>query len=382
MAKISFGELLACSKINKDVKENALNKDMRGKSILIYGKNNTGKTKTAMSLPNALNLACENVGSAVKGYTAVVTSSRELNSFIDKIKLDKSFDDFLRDEPITLVVDGAENIAKYSSQKLCSQYGVKSIGEGKKGYGLWNEWDMDMWTTINKLMTSTQKRGITLIIICHEAMDKDGYTDILGEKRLVKILKNECDFVFKTIENGTDENNIVINSSASCNGTIDYFARSRYESGDGFIEDFNAENLQNFIEFCVEETGRIENRKVYDSFFDVYSKEDIEKEKQKDIFYLIDWLEIAQNNVFVGETELEDGFISSLYDYIKDESVQSLKDCKEVNIEALIDFKCNLANLFNGICKKNEITKDGVIRSVQQGTLEELVDSIYKENLN
>ncbi|HJR48672.1 MAG TPA: AAA family ATPase, partial [Nitrososphaeraceae archaeon] len=120
---------------------------------------------------------------------------------------------------------------------------VETIGDGNDGFGLWKEYESEFWAEIDKLLGT----GYTLIFISHEETTKEGKHIPKGDKRSIKPIIDNSDVVVYLTSNGIDEDGKVIKSSAWFAETEEFFARSRFDYMDTYLEEFTAENLEKVI---------------------------------------------------------------------------------------------------------------------------------------
>ena len=139
--------------------------------------------------------------------------------------------------------------AIYCQEYLCNLHGVDTIGEGNNGYGLWAEYRNEFWGEIDKLL----KSGFTLFFIGHEEYSKEEDKIVpKGDSRSMQIVRDNADIVAYVRSNGVDENGKVIKSSAYFAETDEFFARSRFDYIDTYLEEFTAENLEKVVNKAIE----------------------------------------------------------------------------------------------------------------------------------
>ena len=218
-------------------------KGLEGKRIMIYGGNNLGKTLQATRMPKPFYLPFEKGVNAISGVPFA-----PINNWSDFKKINKQLTNPATVEKAkelysTIIFDEVEASAKYCQRYINGVYGVNRIRDGNDGYGLWKEYETEYWEEINKLTGS----GYTVIFIAHKTEDKDGFVMPKGDKRALEPIVDNCDIVVYVKSNGIDEEGKVINSSAYLAQTDKFFARSRFDYIDTYIENFTAENLEKII---------------------------------------------------------------------------------------------------------------------------------------
>lgn len=216
-------------------------KGLEGKVITIYGSNNLGKTKQATRMKKPYYFPFEKGLNAISGVPFL-----PINSWSDFKKITKQFaknTEKAKEMYQTLIIDEVEAMAKYCAKYVCGQFGVERIKDGNSGYGLWNEYETELWEEINKLLGL----GFTLVFIAHQETDKEGKIRPKGNKRALGPVIDNSDVVVHLQSNGVDEEGKVIKSSAYFAETNEFFARSRFDHIDTYLEEFTAENLEEVI---------------------------------------------------------------------------------------------------------------------------------------
>lgn len=230
-------------------------KGLEGKMILVYGNNSTGKTKQATRMPKPFYLGFEEGIRAISGIPFL-----PINSWIDFKKINKQLTNpktiaEAKEMYQTIIFDEVYTSSKYCQDFICKKHGVETIGKGNDGFGLWTEYENEFWTELNLLM----KSGYTLLFIGHEQMSKDEKKTVpKGDVRSMKPIRDNSDVVVYLTSNGVDEDRNVIKSSAWFAETDKFFARSRFDYIDTYLEEFTAENLENVIAQAVEKQEKAE----------------------------------------------------------------------------------------------------------------------------
>ncbi len=224
-------------------------KGLEGKTLMIYGGNNLGKTYTATHMSKPFIIACESGLNAISGV-----KYNRVNSWADFKKLVKQFTskatvDQARAAYDTIVIDEV-----YASAILCQDFVIATYGDGALTLGdstgkinLYQMYEKEYFRVINLLLSC----DYTVVFIAH-AQEKDGYITPKGDKRCLNPIIDNCDFVIYLTSNGTDENGNVIKSSGHLAETDEYFARSRFNHCPTLIEEFTAENLEKTVIEAIE----------------------------------------------------------------------------------------------------------------------------------
>ncbi|MEH7714266.1 ATP-binding protein [Bacillus velezensis] len=221
-------------------------KGLEGKVITIYGSNNLGKTKQSTRMKKPLYLPFEKGLNAIAGVQFMA-----INSWADFKKVNKQLTknaEKAKEMYQTIIVDEVDAFAKYATRYVCEQYDVERIKDGNDGFGLWKEYETEVWEEINKLIGV----GFTVIFIAHAAEDKKGKVSPKGDKRVLAPVIDNSDIVLYLSSNGVDEDRKVIKSSAWLAETDEHFARSRFDYIDTYLPEFTAENLEKAIIEAVE----------------------------------------------------------------------------------------------------------------------------------
>ncbi|MED1818966.1 ATP-binding protein [Bacillus subtilis] len=227
-------------------------KGLEGKVITIYGSNNLGKTKQSTRMKKPLYLPFEKGLNAIAGVQFM-----PINSWADFKKVNKQLTknaEKAKEMYQTIIVDEVDAFAKYATRYVCEQYDVERIKDGNDGFGLWKEYETEVWEEINKLIGV----GFTVIFIAHAAEDKKGKVHPKGDKRVLAPVIDNSDIVLYLSSNGVDEDRKVIKSSAWLAETEEHFARSRFDYIDTYLPEFTAENLEKAIIEAIERQEQAE----------------------------------------------------------------------------------------------------------------------------
>jgi hypothetical protein len=226
------------------VKISKISPDLRGKSIVIYGGNNVGKTTQASKFKNPIFMPFEKGMNAISGSLVLRnTNWVDVTRNVKKLS-EKKFLDVLKNDQITIIWDGFERAGLYCQKFIEQKYDVFDVAEGKGGYGLWTQYEKEFWTQVDKLLGL----GYTVVFIGHadeNRMKKKIYPK--GDKRCVSPIVDNADIVVYLESNGTDKNGTEIMSSGYMVETQDFFARSRFPYVEKVMEEFSAENLEQLI---------------------------------------------------------------------------------------------------------------------------------------
>ena len=135
--------------------------------IMIYGSEGVGKSTFAALAPNPVFVQTED------GLSEIDTS---------KFPLARTFDDVVmqlqavRDEQHeygTLVIDSVDWLERLVWDRVCADYGVKSIEKADGGYGKGYVHALTYWRQIVSILNDIRsKRGMAVILIAHAAVER------------------------------------------------------------------------------------------------------------------------------------------------------------------------------------------------------------------
>lgn len=274
-----------------NLEETKINSSMEGKIVLLYGTNNTGKSKVASLIypHKTLFIATE------KGYNALggarVVDTLDWNTFrqaVSQLTKKKTFKK-MHETYKTVVVDVADRLPDMCAAYICEKNGEASLADIPYGGG-YAQQKTEFNNQINKLALS----GYLVILICHDETN-DKYTDpVTGKEHPYTYPKNTMskagnplkdipDFCIYLQNNGTDEEGNVVLSTGIVSHRKNVFARSRFTKCSTVIEPFTAENLITTVrDACVAEAKDLGVECVDEFDFDAVLHEDdnIEEEKQ------------------------------------------------------------------------------------------------------
>ena len=135
--------------------------------IMVYGAEGVGKSTFASLAPNPVFVQTED------GLSEIDTS---------KFPLARTFDDVVmqlqavRDEQHeygTLVIDSVDWLERLVWDRVCADYGVKSIEKADGGYGKGYVHALTYWRQIVSILNDIRsKRGMAVILIAHAAVER------------------------------------------------------------------------------------------------------------------------------------------------------------------------------------------------------------------
>lgn len=306
-------------------------KGLEGKTIMIYGGNNLGKTYVASHLSKPFFIACESGLNAISGvkYNRVNTWAdfkKLIKQFTNKTTVDKA-----RAMYNTIVIDEV-----YASSLLCQDFCITTYGEGALTLGdssgkvnLYQMYEKEYFKMINLLLSC----DYTVVFIGH-AQEKDSFISPKGDKRCLNPIIDNCDFVVYLTSNGIDENGKVIKSSGHLAETEEYFARSRFEYCPTLIQEFTAENLEKTI------IEAIENEEKFNGIATVSYEE--QKAQNTSISYSYD--DIMEKLQDVGQRFAQSNNMETLTEIVEETlgSGKKVSECTKKQVDAMVIILDNL----------------------------------------
>lgn len=293
-------EELAADVFGNSVTTAKLDPSLQGKVVLIYGANNTGKTKQAANMvPNSFIIPLERGTNAIGTKAQILRTSgwADAKKHARTLTTNKKLLAALRaGATIGVIIDGLDNIPLLVKQYICDEAGVDKFSQAGAHGAQWEAYANEVFYFFNKL-TSV---GYTIIGIGHpyEGKDNSGFLDLLDDKRAIKPIKDVADFTFYVQSNGVDDEGKVIPSSAylaehlPTDNSYGFFARSRFPYVQLFFEEWNATIVKQAIHDGIVKQAEIEGAELvtfdqviakYESSFDLSYEEAIEK-----VFDLLD----------------------------------------------------------------------------------------------
>lgn len=227
-------------------KESRISPDLKGKTIVIYGGNNVGKTTQASKFKNPIFMPFEKGMNAISGAVVLQNSSwADVKRNITTLSSNQWKTMLKEEEQITVIWDGFERAGFYCQKYIEQKYDAFDIAEAKGGFGAWKQYEKEFWTEVDKLLAI----GYTVVFIGHEALNKKKGDKFFpkGDDRCVSPIVDNADVVVYVRANGVDENGEEIMSSGYLVETDDFFGRCRFPYVEKYIEEFSADNLEKEI---------------------------------------------------------------------------------------------------------------------------------------
>jgi len=261
------------------VKISKISSSLRGKSIVIYGGNNVGKTTQAAKFKNPVFMPFEKGMNAISGALVLQNANwADVKSNIKKLSSKKFTDILKQGEQITVIWDGFERAGFYCQRYIEQKYDSFDVADARGGFGAWSQYEKEFWTEVDKLLSL----GYTVVFVGHADIggNKKSKNQIYpkGDKRCVAPIIDNADIVAYLEANGVDENGKEIFSSAYFVETDEFFARSRFPYVKSVIEEFTADNFENAIIEGIKEQLKIEGEEgvSFEEQQEIYSGEDID----------------------------------------------------------------------------------------------------------
>ena len=304
---------------------------LEGKTVMIYGSNNVGKTYVAARLSKPYFIACESGLNAQDGvkYNRVTRWSdfrKIVKQFTDRSTVDKA-----RALYDTIVIDEV-----YASSIMCQDYvmstygdGALTLSDGDGKHNLYQLYEKEYFRMINLLLSC----DYTVVFIGHE-QEKNGFITPKGDKRCLGPILDNCDFVVYVKANGVDEEGQLIKSSGYMVQTKEFFARSRFEHCPTVIKEFSAENLEKAINEAIENEEKFNNATIVS-----YAEQ-----KAQNTSEVEDYDTVMNEIQTIGMKFVDAGLQNILTDIVEDTLGKGGKvaACSKRQIEALIVIRDNL----------------------------------------
>lgn len=161
-------------------------KENKPPRIFLYGQEGVGKSCTAAQAPNPIFIQTEDGLDEIN--TAKFPLAHSLNDVLNALAA-------LRDEQHdfrTVVLDSADWLERLIWDKVCQDFGVRSIEKADGGYGKGYVHALTYWRQIVSLLNDIRARkGMAVILIAHAAVERfedpehaayDRYTPRLHKK--------------------------------------------------------------------------------------------------------------------------------------------------------------------------------------------------------
>lgn len=323
---------LASDAFGSNVTTAKLSSGIQSKIFVVYGTNNSGKTKQCSRMvKNSFIIPLEAGTNGISGNKILKTASwADFRKHVKTLTTNKQLLTALEHGvEIGVIIDGLENGVMYCKDYICDKNNVEEIGQIPHGGG-YPKYEKEMHTQITKL----SKCGYTLFFIGHPApvKDGDGYVDLAVDRRASKIVKDIADFVIYVESNGTDpETKQVIPSSAyltEYKGENGFFGRCRFPYVQTEFEVWDADIMKQAIHDGIVKQAEIEGAELatfqevnekYESSFELSFDEAMDE-----IYDMLDKLDEAGQGGKADEI---------LLNYLDD--VDALKDLKGKQIQTV-----------------------------------------------
>lgn len=220
-----------------------LDPSLKGKCFTFYGRSDTGKTSQLCKLPNVVYIPLERGDSALSGVLKLSTHNwSDMEDHLNLLK-SKQWTNILNstDEPICVVIDGAEKMTRMAERRVCSDAQVKEIAQaGTRGAGY-----KKLENLVNDYIKDLLSLDYTVIFIAHPIMDEDGYIDIKGDRKrgIDTIIENSDVVCYLQPRPSDPETGMPGMSIAHFFAGENFFARSRYIEMIPKLDVFTAEGF-------------------------------------------------------------------------------------------------------------------------------------------
>lgn len=135
--------------------------------IMIYGSEGVGKSTFAASAPKPIFIQTED------GLSEIDTSKFPLCTSFDEVMLQLAA---VRDEEhdyATVVIDSLDWLERLIWDRVCADYGVKSIEKADGGYGKGYVHALTYWRQIVKVLNEIRtRRNMAVILVAHAKVER------------------------------------------------------------------------------------------------------------------------------------------------------------------------------------------------------------------
>jgi hypothetical protein len=298
-------------------------KGLKGKTIVIYGANRTGKTLNCSKANKPVFLRFEDGLNAIGGVKNFpINKWSDWTSFVKQAtnpatvaKVQEMYE--------TIVIDTIDRMLALGEEYICSLYGIQSVDRddnGKKAYGgHYKEYRSEVMKWINLLTNS----GYTVIFIGHEdtrtLQDDKGedYVKIYpkGDKKSVDFI---CDLseIYYLVAQPNDENGREVPSTLYAKGCAAFLAGSRFTHMPHCIPEWNMAKLEATMIKAIEEEEK-ESGLEADTHEEAMEKKEAKKKASTPTVPVSDLIEeIGEKLEVMNEKE---GNLESYYQILEEE---------------------------------------------------------------
>lgn len=256
-------------------------KGIKGKTMLIYGSNRTGKTAQACQAEKPMYLAFEKGINGIPGIPFMPIQDwadfKKVNRQLTKAKTLEQ----VREMYQTIIFDTVSTAAFMCEQYVIGNAGVTRLNDMNGGFGGWKEYANEFWKEISMLTGC----GFTVIFIAHETTrefqneDGESYSKIYpdGDKRSIDPICNLVDIIAYIKTRGLDPSTgEERKSSALLVNTPEYHAGTRFDYMPKYLQEFTMANLEKALEEAItlQEKDRKGSTVDFSKFQKTYEKEE------------------------------------------------------------------------------------------------------------
>ena len=227
------------------VRVNKISDSERGMIFTVYGGMGTGKSTFAYEMSGEERGIWICMERGISAFPNVIslpsTTFAEVKSNVEKVTNKRFLSKLQEDEYPYLIFDGAESMGLMIKKYIADNAGKENLEDIAHGKG-WSQWEELFENFIKGIIDS----GVTAIFIFHEDETEEGKKVVAGNKRIVKPIVKNSDFVIHLEPQGRDSDGKEIKSTAVLIDDETAYAKNRFSQyfETNVIEEFSAEKFR------------------------------------------------------------------------------------------------------------------------------------------
>ena len=331
------------STMGDKVRVNKISDSERGMIFTVYGGMGTGKSTFAYEMSgedNGIWICLERGVSAFPNVISLPsTTFAEVKSNVEKITNKRFLSKLEEKDYPYLIFDGAESLGLMMKKYVAENAGKEHLEDMAHGKG-WSTWEELSENFVKGIIDS----GVTAIFIFHEDENEEGKKIVAGNKRVVKPIVKNSDFVIHLEPQGRDKEGKEIKSTALLIDDEKAYAKNRFSEyfETNVIEEFSAEKFRKLYKQAMKNLS--EKKKV--SL--VSYEEKAEFYKSSGETYESVTKEISELLNRIPEDSYEDELFYKKVEKIFGEGIE-LKDIRPNQLEGLITLRDETIKIVEGM---------------------------------